>query len=182
MILETPRMALRRFKPDDWQDLRRIHGDARATDTLSQDGAPLPEDWSRASALMWTAHWDIYGFGIWHAADRDTGTFCGYGGMRLLLLDGKPIVELAYAVVPALWRQGRAYEIASATTDWMFETMALQEAWCFTLTRNVASQKVMQRAGFTYSHAAARAGLPHVFYKMTQEQWRAGQESRPPAP
>lgn len=174
MKLKTPRMTFRPFEPEDWRDLRAIQGDARAMDTLSVDGVPFPEEVSRTAAEMWAAHWKVHGFGFWHISDDATGAFCAYAGMRLVLLDGAPIVELAYAVVPDFWRQGRGHEFARPCVDDVFERMALTEAWCFTLTRNTASQKVMQGAGFQYSHDGERVGLPHVFCKMARAQWESG--------
>jgi len=173
MQLETARMTLRPFRADDWQDLTLIHGDVRAMDTLSADGKALDDDAIRTRAQVWDAHWTAHGFGLWHVSDKARGSFCAYAGMRHLLLDGAPIVELAYAVVPDFWRQGRGHELARPCVDDVFERLALQDAWCFTLTRNTASQKVMQGAGFTYSHDGDRVGLPHVFYRMTRDQWGA---------
>jgi len=171
MELETDRMVFRPFRPDDWQDLRLIQGDVRAADTLSADGKPFDEDWSRTCGRAWAAHWDVYKFGLWHITDKQTDRFCAYAGLRLLLLDGKAMVELAYAVVPDFWQQGRGHEFARPCVDDAFGRMNLEDAWCFTLVRNTGSQKIMKGAGFVYSHDGERAGLPHVFYRMTREQW-----------
>ena len=177
MKLETQRMTYRPFTAEDWRDLRLIHGDARATDTLSADGVPFADEKSRTAAETWAAHWQAHDFGHWHISDKVSGGFCAYAGLRFVLLDGAPIVELAYAVVPAFWRQGRGHEFARACVDDVFNRTALTEAWCFTLTRNTASRKVMQGAGFQYSHDGERVGLPHVFCKLTRSQWEAGRDA-----
>lgn len=169
--IETGRMALRPFTAADWPDLRLIQGDARAADTLSTDGKPFPEQATREAARRWQAHWDANDFGLHHITDTQTGRFCAYAGMRLRVLDGKPMVELSYAVVPEFWRQGRAREVARPCVDDVFARTGLEEAWCFALVRNLASQKVMQGAGFVFSHYADYVGLPHVFCRMTRAQW-----------
>ncbi len=171
MQLETERMAGRPFFADDWPDLRLIHGDPRAMDTLSADGKPFDEDTTQRSAQTWHAHWLAHDFGLWHFSDKATGKFCGYAGQRHLILDGQPCVELAYAIVPEFWRQGRASELARACVDDLFGRSPLDVMVCLTLTRNEGSQKVMQSAGFEFERNGERVGLPHVFYRLTREMW-----------
>lgn len=170
--LATKRMDLRPFRREDWQDLARINGDARAMDTLSADGKPLADDAIQARTQAHAAHWDAHGFGLWHVTDRASGSFCAYAGLRFVVLDGRPVIELAYAVVPDFWQQGRARELARVTLDEAFARLALEEAWCFTLTRNIASRRTMEGAGFQYSHDGDRVGLPHVFYTLTRARWQ----------
>ncbi len=38
---------------------------------------------------------------------------------------------------------------------------------CFTRTDNIASRRVMEKAGFRYERDFERAGLPHALYRMT---------------
>lgn len=174
--LATSRMDLRPFMAGDWRDLAAINGDARAMDTLSADGKPLAEADIKARAQAFAAHWQAHGFGLWHVSDSAHGSFCAYAGLRFVLLDGKPIIELAYAVVPEFWQQGRARDLARATIDDVFARLGLEEAWCFTLTRNTASRRTMEGAGFQYSHDGDRVGLPHVFYRLSRARW---EETRP---
>ena len=172
--LETGRMALRPFAAADWPDLRLIQGDPAAADTLSADGEPFSEAQTQRSAAAWDAHWTAHGFGIWYAQDRQTEGFCGYAGVEHTIAEGRGVVELAYGVVPAFWRQGRASELARAVVDHAFETLPLHRLDCFTLTRNTGSRKVMEGAGFRFTHEGLHADLPHRFCVLTRDIWAAG--------
>lgn len=171
--LETARMILRPFRAENWEDLRAIHGDPRAADTLSVDAKPFSVEQTQRTAAAHAGHWRAHGFGIWHAADRETGRFCGYAGVRLSLVEGRARVELAYAVVPAFWRQGRAGELVRAVVDHAFATLPFDRLDCFTLIRNAGSRKVMEGAGFRFTHEGLHAGLPHRFCVLTREMWEA---------
>lgn len=173
--LETARMTLRPMRDGDWQDLRAIHGDRAAMRTLSADGAVLPLARSQAMARAHAAHWAAHGFGLWHAGDRATGRFCGYAGVRHALAEGRALVELAYAVVPGLWRQGRAGELARAVVDHAFTTLPLEVLEGFTLTGNAGSRRVLEGTGFVFSHEGTHAGLAHRFYRLDRARWQRAQ-------
>ena len=169
--LETERMLGRTPSRDDFADLDRLHRDPLVMRTLSRDGTLFShkqtEQWLESNL----EHWERYGFGTWLFHDKATGTFIGRGGLRHTLAGGTDEVELGYAISSGCWNQGYASEIARAAVRVGFEELGLDEIVCFTLTTNRASQRVMEKAGFQYERNIVHVGLPHVFYRMTADQF-----------
>ena len=178
----TDRLVVAPLRPGDFADLRRLHGDPRVMATLSADGQPLPEEKTRRALQRHLDHWGHHGFGLWAFRDPADGRFVGYCGLKHTEVDGKDEIELAYAVVADEWGQGLATEMAEAALRVGFERLGLPEVVCFTLTTNRASQRVMEKAGFTYERDIVHAGLPHVLYRLTAAGWRNARAAGPSGP
>jgi RimJ/RimL family protein N-acetyltransferase len=110
-------------------------------------------------------HWDRHGFGMWLLRDRETGEMVGRGGLQYTYTAGLHAVEVGWAIVPERWGQGLATEMAHAAVDVGFRQVGLLEIVAFTLPSNVASRRVMEKAGFSYDRDIVHAGLPHVLYR-----------------
>jgi ribosomal-protein-alanine N-acetyltransferase len=107
------------------------------------------------------AHWATEGFGPWIFFERDDGAaFAGHAGLRRGVLDREPILEVLYAVHPERWGRGYATEMARAAVE-RARQLGLSEIVGFTLTTNLASQRVLQKAGLRHERTLRHAGLPH---------------------
>jgi ribosomal-protein-alanine N-acetyltransferase len=67
--------------------------------------------------------------------------------------------------VPERWGEGLATELALASVDAGFGTLGLTELIAYALVDNVASRRVMEKAGFTYEREMQHVGLPHALYR-----------------
>ena len=106
------------------------------------------------------------------ARDAATSRFVGRGGLRHTVVEGKPDVEVAYGLMPEFWGRGLATELARESVRVGFVDLQLADLVSFTLPTNRASQRVMEKAGFRYERDVIHADLPHVFYRLTEQQWR----------
>ena len=61
--------------------------------------------------------------------------------------------------------EGLATELAFTAVDVGFEALELERLIAFTLPHNIASRRVMEKAGFTYEREIVHATLPHVLYR-----------------
>jgi ribosomal-protein-alanine N-acetyltransferase len=147
--------------------------DARVMATLSPDGKPLPAEEAARWLQFSLDHWDRHGYGYWAIRTITLNQFAGRAGLKSAEVEGKPEVELAYAFLPEFWGQGLATEISQAILKRAFDDLALTEVVCFTLTTNVASQRVMQKLGFRFERAGLHANLPHVFYRLRAGEFAA---------
>ena len=96
-------------------------------------------------------HWADHGYGCWSWRTADTGQFVGRGGLRRLFIDDVgDETELAYALMPAFWRQGLATEIARFSVAQAFDPHGLASVVAMTLPTNEGSRRVMAGAGLTY--------------------------------
>jgi [ribosomal protein S5]-alanine N-acetyltransferase len=170
---ETARLTAERLRSEHRLDYIRLLQDRRVMRTLSPDGQPLSVEQAAAWLQLSLQHWDRHGFGYWLIRARADNQFVGRAGLKQDLVDGREEIELAYALLPAYWGQGLATELGAAILKVGFEKLGLADVICFTLTTNLASQRVMQKLGFEYEREGTHVGLPHVFYRLTAAQFSA---------
>ncbi|MBI1742341.1 GNAT family N-acetyltransferase [Candidatus Acetothermia bacterium] len=171
----TDRLIAERITDAHSDELLRMHRDEKVMATLG--GVRTEQAWTREFLNKSIAHWNQRGFGLWVFRDITNGEFVGRGGLRHILVAGSDEIELAYALMSEYWGQGFATEIAKHSLQIGFEMLHLTNIVCFTMTTNYASQRVMQKAGFTYERNIIHAHLPHVFYRMTALDWKKQQKS-----
>ena len=111
------------------------------------------------------AHWRAHGFGPWAVLDRPTERYVGRVGLAWATVEGRRVVEIAWALVPDRWGEGLATEAARAAVD-EARRLALEEVVAFTLAHNRASRRVMEGAGLRFAGEIEHAGLPHVLYRL----------------
>jgi [ribosomal protein S5]-alanine N-acetyltransferase len=164
--LETERMILERLHLEHGPEQLRLLLDPRVSASLwPRRGEPPTEADVLEGLRAKVEHWDRHGFGMWMARDRDTGEMVGRGGLQYTYTAGLNDVEAGWAIVPERWGQGLATELAHACVETAFDHLGLLELVAFTLPDNVASRRVMEKAGFTYERDIVHAGLPHVLYR-----------------
>jgi RimJ/RimL family protein N-acetyltransferase len=161
--VETARLLLTRITDADFPDLLAMNQDPRVMATL---GGLRPDEFWQARHVWNLNHWREHGFGWWVARTLEDGRFAGRGGLRRAVVDGKDDVELGYGLVPEFWGEGLAGEIAKASIRAGFDVLGLQSIACFTLPTNRRSQRVMEKAGFTYVKDFVWMDLPHVLYRL----------------
>jgi ribosomal-protein-alanine N-acetyltransferase len=167
--LHTPRLLLQRMVAGDLDDLTRLHVDPHVMATMG--GTRTPE-----ATAEWLdrqrGHWQRCGFGLWVTRERATGAFAGRGGLHHVEIDGRDEIELGYCFRAEFWGRGLATELARESVRVAFEVLKLPDIVCFTLPTNLASQRVMQKAGFRYERDIVYRDLPHVFYRLNADQWQ----------
>ncbi|MBV9413513.1 MAG: GNAT family N-acetyltransferase [Solirubrobacterales bacterium] len=163
--VETARMVLERLRLEHAPEQLELLLDRRVTATLwPRTQAPTEADVLDGLAAK-VEHWERHGFGMWLLRDRETGEMLGRGGLQYTYTAGLDDVEAGWAIVPDHWGQGLATELALACVEVGFEQVGLREIVAFTLPSNLASRRVMEKAGFRYERDIVHAGLPHVLYR-----------------
>lgn len=144
-----------------------LFGDAEVAATLWP--APLggPRTPEQASELLAAdiRHWDRVGFGPWAFFGTGRDQFVGRAGLERTRVGGRPSVEVLYAVRSDAWGRGYATEMAVAAVE-RARALGLPEVVGFTLTTNVASQRVLEKAGLRFERVLEHAGLPHWFARL----------------
>jgi ribosomal-protein-alanine N-acetyltransferase len=157
------RLLFERPRAEDLDVLAALHADPRVMATL---GGVRSREQTQEFLTQLLAHWEEHGFGLWVVRERSTRRFAGRGGLRRVSICGADEVEVAYALVPELWGRGLATEIARESIRVAFEALGLPDLVSFTLEGNLASRRVMEKAGFRYERDFLRAGAPHVLYRL----------------
>jgi RimJ/RimL family protein N-acetyltransferase len=155
---------MERFEAHDEDDLLRLHQDPEVARTL---GGKRTRPEVQAMVARLVAHWDERGFGVWTIRERDTGAFVGRGGLSAVTIEGRPEIEVLYALMPPFWGQGLATEFTAGSVECARTTLGLGEIIGYTTTGNIASQRVLENNGFGLEGEIFHAGLPHLLYRRT---------------
>jgi [ribosomal protein S5]-alanine N-acetyltransferase len=168
-LLETPRMTGEPIGPEHEAEIAELTLDPRVYRTLWPfPTAPTRAD-VQASLVDKRDHWERHGFGLWLLRDRATGVMVGRGGLQYTDVIGGFAVEAAWTIAPERWRQGLATELAIASVAVAFDVLDVHELIAITLPDNLASRRVMEKAGFGYERDIEHVGLAHVLYRRGAE-------------
>lgn len=129
-----------------------IAAGATATDRL---------DALEANHLEW---WKVHGYGVWIVADPAGESSLGWCGLRPNDTPSDP--ELMYVIVPTARRLGLATNAAKQVISFAFSNPHIRSIWAATAPSNLASQKVMQRAGMAFERHGQVHGLESVIYRI----------------
>jgi RimJ/RimL family protein N-acetyltransferase len=108
-------------------------------------------------------HWEDHGWGAWIVEDE--GDFAGRAGLNRTRVAGEQAVELAWAIVGPAQGRGLATSAAVAAVD-RARQLGLEDIVSFTLPQNLASRRVMEKAGLAFDRDITHGGLPHVLYRL----------------
>ena len=158
----TDRLRAERLRGRDLDEMATLHLDERVTATL---GGVRPEAETREWLDANLEHWERHGYGLWLFRDAEDGALVGRGGLHRYVLEGADEVELGYTVVADRWNRGFGTEIARAVVEVGTDRLGIRDVIAFTLPTNLASRRVMEKAGFVYERDIVHAGLPHVLYR-----------------
>jgi ribosomal-protein-alanine N-acetyltransferase len=173
--LETERLRLRLFHPDDLDDYHRvIYGDPDVM-VYMPGGVPRSRERTQAVLDFSVAHAQQHGFTLWAVVNKTDNTFLGHCGL-VYLQDSPEEVELAYAFGKAYWGQDYASEAARAALRYGFEVAGLDCILALAVPDNIASQRVMQKAGMKpqgITHRYYNTDL--VLYRLDRSEWDSKQ-------
>ncbi len=159
---ETERLRAEPLDGSHFAVLAALHRDERVMATL---GGVASEAETRAWLARNLEHWERHGFGLFVFRDRETGSFVARAGIRRVEIGGREEIEVAYALAPERWGSGLATEIARALVAVALERLRLPDVVAFTLPTNVASRRVMEKAGLAYERDVEHAGQRQVLYR-----------------
>jgi [ribosomal protein S5]-alanine N-acetyltransferase len=152
-ILQTERLSLRAWTPDDAEALFAICGDAEVMLHIGA-GKPFESIYESLRFVDWAvAHQNENGFSRWAVVEKAAGEIIGSCGLARLADSGE--IELGYLFAKHAWGKGYATEASAACLRYGFEQMRLTEVIALTDPGHVASQRVLEKLGF------ARRGIGH---------------------
>ena len=165
--VRTPRLRGERPRREHAASYAELFGDAEVAATLWPAHLGGPRTPEQAAALLAEDldHWDAAGFGPWAFSELAGDRFAGRAGLERTTVGGRPSVEVLYAVRREAWGRGYASEMAHAAVD-RARALGLPEVVGFTLTTNLASQRVLEKAGLRFERVLEHAGLPHWFGRL----------------
>ena len=137
--LETPRLRLRRWRPEDRAPFADLNNEPSVLRHLS----PLTREGLDAMLDRIDAHFAQHGWGSWAVEERTSGTLIGLCGLSA------PAVEIGWRLSTHWQGQGLAREAAETCLDFAFAALGLDRVVSFTVPANRASWGLMERLGMT---------------------------------
>jgi len=167
MILETPRLMLRRLTEADEENLRRTLQDGEAM--VAYEGAFSDEE-VRAWLRRQLERYEEYGFGLWAVILKETGEFIGQCGVTLQPVEGELLPEVGYLFERAHWHHGYATEAARACRDYAFDALGFEAVYSVIRETNLASQGVAKRNGMEVCARFVKhyrgVDMPHLLFRV----------------
>lgn len=157
----TRRLIAEKLQKDHFDDLVRLHLDPDVSRYLG--GVRSPQD-TQTYLESSTTHWDQFGFGLWALKTQD-GRFAGRAGIRHILVEDAPEVEIAYALNQEFWGQGFASEITNALVDIGFRHLRLSSLVGVIVVEHTTSRRVLDKAGFIREREVVFYDHPCVLYR-----------------
>jgi [ribosomal protein S5]-alanine N-acetyltransferase len=161
VILETARLHLREFTPDDADALEAVLGDPIAMQYY-------PAAFDRKGVEAWIeknmARYKRDGHGLWAMLLRDTGELIGDCGCTLQEVEGRNEVEVGYHVRRDLWHNGYATEAARACMEYAFTSLGAERVISIIRPENMQSRRVAEKNGLVCEKIVFWHGYEHCIY------------------
>jgi RimJ/RimL family protein N-acetyltransferase len=166
-ILQTQRLSLRKFVPEDVNALAAILCDP---ETMRY----YPVSFDHAAVVDWIvrnrARYVNDGYGLWAMILNSTGELIGDCGLVCQTVDGTDQVEIGYHVRRNQWGQGYATEAARACRDYGFANLKVDKLISLIRPDNIASCRVAEKNGMTIWKEVTRVNLLHYVYAIKRNQ------------
>ena len=143
-VIETPRLIIREFAPDEEHLLIAMSRDERITRYVTPR---TDEEVKSLFQQILAGYKTLSRFGRWAIVDKASGVFIGTC-MLMAAREGLTGIEIGYSLHYKYWGHGLATETVNALVAYGFET-GLTEICAITDGENKASQRVLQKTGFT---------------------------------
>lgn len=186
--IETQRLTIRNWRPDDIDLFHRINSDRQVMEFF-----PFRRTPAQSAELLEKLTGDIArrGYGFAALELRESGTCIGFAGLHpddVVPTLPPQTVEIGWRLAPEHWGKGYVNEAAGALVEFGFEQLGLDQIVSFAVWNNMRSLAVMERlgmerdAGHDFDHPRVPDSHPelkrHLFYRLTRQQWAASRGRR----
>jgi len=147
--LETERLLLRKMRLDDAEAMFAYASDPEVTRYVLFETHQSVED-SEAFLRLAAEGYERGDFGGWGIVLKDSGAFVGTCGVDADYAPEHARAELGYVLSRQHWGKGLMPEAVRAIIRFCFRRMGLNRIEARCIAENVASARVMEKAGMTY--------------------------------
>ena len=163
-VLQIDNCIMRSLQPSDLDALSAIWADPEVTRFLPSRGVPISRENTEKSLKSFIEHWQQRGYGIWAIIENSSSQMIGYCGLRYL--EELDEVEVLYGLTSAYWGRGIATKAAKAAIDYGFNMAKLDKIIGMALPDNLASRRVLEKAGLEYEKQIHIFNLDGLYYSV----------------
>jgi ribosomal-protein-alanine N-acetyltransferase len=171
--IETARLRLRMWRDEDLDAYARMCADPEAMRYIS-GGATRTREQCEATIARFVRAWEERGYGMWAAEEKETGELIGRVGLLYHAdwpEDHK--TEVGWQVDRSRWGRGLATEGALASLRYGFEEARLERIISLAVPRNLASRRVMEKAGLSFRGERRWRDVDLVWYAIDRRDWQS---------
>lgn len=161
-VLQIDGFIMRPLQIFDLDALAAIWADSEVTRFLPSRGVPISREKAEKSLKSFIEHWQQRGYGIWAIVENDSSQMVGYCGLRYL--NDLDEIEVLYGLAKAYWGRGIATQAAKAAVSYGFNVANLDKLIAMALPDNLASRRVIEKAGLQYEKQIHMFNLDVVYY------------------
>lgn len=167
-MLETERLFIRKFTPEDLPRLIEMRSDAEVNLYLGGTKMQNPEAITKRMKTYVDCY-EKYGFGVCAIIWKETGEMIGWGG--LMPLENTSEIEVGYGMIKEFWGKGIGFETGKAWLDFGFHQKNLERIVAVAYPENKGSWRIMEKLGMKYEKTAEHYGAECVFYAISREEF-----------
>ena len=155
-ILETERLALRKFTTKDSEFILKLLNEPAFIENISDKGVRTIRDAENYILTVPKASYEKHGFGLWLIELKDKSIPIGMCGLlkRAYLRD----IDVGYAILTEYYSKGYATEAVQGVTKYAFEKLGIKRLTAIVNPQNYQSLKVLDKTGFIYDKSFTMPG------------------------
>lgn len=148
IVFRTERLVVRRWSDADLPYLLKVYGDADAMQWVG-DGTPLTQEQCVTWLAVTRTNYEKRGYGMFAVDEKHASGVVGFCG--IVHPGGQAEPEIKYAYLRSHWGRGIATEAAAGLIEYGAATHGLRYIIATAAPENVASHRVLLKAGMTRS-------------------------------
>jgi RimJ/RimL family protein N-acetyltransferase len=168
-ILETQRLILRRFMPDDIDSLFELYRDPEVRRYFPEGVLSYAETKAELDWFL-NGHPEHPELGLWATIHKESGRFIGRCGLLPWVIDGQYEVEIAYMLAKDYWGQGLGTEAAQGILDYAREKLHIRRLICLIDRDNLASIQVATHIGMVFEKEGQDDLGPFMLYSIVDNR------------
>lgn len=165
-MIETPRLIIRSWEPEDASDFYRLTQDSGFTLYPITDYRQANEESARQWILAARELNQKSGLGKWGAWEKVSGELIGMGGLTPWVWEGENLVDITYRLRESAWGKGLGGELARALLDFGLNHMKLPQITATITPDNQGSHKIIRSLGFELSERITLLGIATDLYRL----------------
>lgn len=163
ITLSTKRLVLRPFTMGDAPNLFKI---VQETDIFRYFPNKTPWEMEKVERNIkyQFEQWQVHGYGQMAVTLAVTGQLLGWCGLEFISDTNE--TEVGYLLSKTFWGKGYATEAAKASVKFGLENIGLKQIIGLTDPENIASQRVLEKCGMTFTRRQAYFGMEMFRYAI----------------
>ena len=159
IIVETERLVIRQWEPDDWMGFRPLVTDPRVLEYLCSE--PWSDERTQEFISRQIEFTKSRGWAGWPVVHKDDSVLIGFFGFGDEI---PPDVQIGWRFRPEYWGRGLATEAATAMMQYGFDRFHFDRLIAVAQPANRQSIRVMEKLGMTFEKPLTYKGVEVVCY------------------